>query len=128
MYKLVTTGSFKRTERFLNALKGKRYLNLLDKYGRLGVEALKDATPRDTGKTADSWSYKIFDDGHEHVSIVWTNENMAGKTNIPVAVLIQYGHATKSGGWVEGIDYINPALEPIFKRIAEDVWKEIERV
>lgn len=127
-YKMVQKGNFKRIERFLNYAKGRKYLNTLDTIGKKGVDALKDATPKDTGTTANSWSYEIFqDDNLGRVSIVWTNDNMT-KYNIPVALLIQYGHATRNGGWVEGIDYINPTLRPLFEEMAKKVWKEITNV
>lgn len=118
-------GDFKITTRFFDKVtKGKYIDSILNKYGRQGVDALSAATPKDTGTTAASWNYEInrYDDGN--ASIVWTNSNMS-KDWFNVALYLQYGHGTRNGGWVEGIDYINPALEPIFKRLAEEAWMEV---
>lgn len=117
-------GDFSKSLTFLN---NKRYIRkniipILKKYGEAGVEALREATPKDTGKTSESWSYEI--DQHDNgARIIWKNSNVSDWAN--VAVLIQYGHATKNGGWVEGIDYINPAMKSIFERLAEEAWKEV---
>lgn len=116
-------GSFKKTltyfSKALRALKDTE----LDVYGRRGVDALRSATPADTGETADSWDYTIIrNDGT--VKIVWTNSKVVGTENIPLAILLQYGHASKSGVWVEGLDFINPALKPIFEDLANKIWKE----
>lgn len=96
---------------------------ILHKYGKRGVEYLKEATPKDTGKTAESWTYSIEEDNGSY-KIVWSNTNVAdGWANI--AVLLQYGHATRNGGYVKGVDYINPAIEKVFNNLAEDAWKEV---
>ena len=116
-------GDFEKTTKFLHGLTEAINRHRLEKYGRLGVEALRSATPRDTGKTAESWSYEIVEEPGR-TSIYWRNNNVVdGWANI--AVLIQYGHATRNGGWVQGRDYINPAIQPIFDKIADDVWKEV---
>lgn len=115
-------GDFKRTERFLNALKGARYLNALEKYGRMGVEALAAATPKDTGLTAASWVFDI-ERTEGCTKIIWSNTNVNKYVN--VALLIQHGHGTGTGGYVEGIDYINPALKPIFDAIGDEIQKEV---
>lgn len=99
--------------------------SILQKYGAQGVAALSDATPTNTGKTASSWYYEIQATKRGY-SISWHNRNMVGQ--VPVVILIQYGHATKNGGYVTGIDFVNPALRPIFDRMAEDVWKEVTRL
>lgn len=117
-------GDFSKTMSFLERARESVNLGILDKYGRKGVEALREATPRDTGKTAESWNYEIIR-GNGEVRIVWTNSNTSN--GIPIAVLIQYGHATGSGGYVEGRDYINPAMQPIFDAIAHDSWKELTK-
>lgn len=115
-------GNWDKTKSFLGFMIKKQFLKELDKFGKMGVEALRVATPKDTGKTADSWDYEVHNT-LGHVSIVWTNSNMADY--IPVALLIQYGHATGNGAYVEGIDYINPALAPIFEQIANTAWDAV---
>ena len=115
-------GDFSKTQRFFNALLRKDYLNVLEKYGRDGVAALKSATPIDSGKTADSWNYEIVRKG-DTVSIFFTNSNVVAGVNI--AVILQYGHGTRNGGYVAGRDYINPAIRPVFDNIANEAWKEV---
>lgn len=115
-------GDFKNTEKFLEKAKKGDFFKDLNKYGEMGVKALSEATPVRTGKTADSWDYEI-EQSSESVHIYWTNSNENSGVN--VAVLIQYGHGTGTGGYVQGIDYINPALKPVFDEIAEKVWKEV---
>lgn len=118
-------GNFSRTERFFMKISDKYYLRILEKYGKEGVEALANSTPKDTGKTANSWSYKIVETSNGH-TIYWENSNVVNHVNI--AVILQYGHGTRNGGYVQGIDYINPALQPIFKNIANEAWKEVTSV
>ena len=115
-------GDFSRTNRFLEKALNVIKLGELDKYGRQGVEALSAATPIDTGNTAKSWDYKIIRD-RGSVSISWYNTNVNDGVNI--AVILQYGHGTRNGGYVKGRDYINPAMRPLFDEIAESAWKEI---
>ena len=99
---------------------------ILEKYGKRGVEALKEATPKDSGKTADSWVYEIVKDERGNYQIVWSNTNVVdGWAN--VAILLQYGHATRNGGFVKGVDYINPAIEKVFQGMAEEAWREVKR-
>lgn len=109
-------------EGFLNYLKSKMFFRNLEKYAQEGVDALKNATPIDTGKTADSWRYEI-QDKNGYTSISWINDNV--NDGVPIAIILQYGHGTGTGGYVEGIDYINPALRPIFDKISRDVWNEV---
>ena len=116
-------GSFKNTETFFKKLLKRDFLSNLDKYGKMGVEALSAATPRDTGKTADSWDYSI-EESKNGVKIVWTNSNVNKGVNI--ALLLQYGHGTRNGGYVMGRDYINPAMQPIFEQILESAWGEVK--
>lgn len=117
-----SSGDFSKMEAFLaKMLKGDIY-SALDRAGQEGVDVLSRATPQDTGNTAGSWSYEIVRDLKSY-SIIWSNSNVVNGT--PVAVLIQLGHGTGTGGYVQGRDYINPALQPIFDRIANDVWKEV---
>lgn len=116
-------GDFSKT---LNFLKRNKKFNIkdLDKFGVEGVLALTQATPVDTGATASSWDYRIVEqDGR--ISLEFLNHNIVN--GIPIAIILQYGHATGTGGWVEGIDYINPALRPIFDKIAKDAWEEVTR-
>ena len=117
-------GDFKKTFKFLRAMKEKRFLKNLDKYGQMGVDALAAATPKRTGLTAESWTYDITDNG-EQLIISWNNTNVQ-KGYYNVALMIQYGHGTGTGGWVEGVDYINPALKPVFDKIADAVWMEVK--
>lgn len=118
------SGDLNKTRNFLKNLQQKRFLDKLDKYGQMGVEALRDATPKRTGTTANSWDYIIEDTG-DSVTITWTNSNE--NRSIPIALLIQYGHGTGTGGWVAGVDYINPALKPIFDEIAKSAWEEVTK-
>lgn len=115
-------GDFSKLTRDLEKAKNKVRLGDLDKYGREGVAALASATPTDTGNTANSWYYKI-----EHVngsaSISFYNSNT--QNGCPIAIILQYGHATNNGGWVEGRDYINPAIQPIFDKITKAAWREV---
>lgn len=122
--KVGNKGDFKKTFKFLRAMKEKRFLKNLDKYGQMGVDALAAATPKRTGLTAESWTYDISDNG-EQLIISWNNTNVQ-KGYYNVALMIQYGHGTGTGGWVEGIDYINPALKPVFDKIADAVWMEVK--
>ena len=127
MMSFSASGDWRRTEKFLDAMKKQDFWKILNRYGQMGVDALSAATPTDSGKTADSWSYKVYEKSKNQTStIVWYNDNNEGGSN--VAVLIQYGHGTKNGGYVQGKDYINPAMRPIFDRIANDLWAEIKRL
>lgn len=115
-------GNFKNTENFLQKAKNFAIDAVLAKYGQEGVNALSAATPVDTGKTAASWQYKI-DKEPNQVAIRWYNTNINKGVNI--AVILQYGHGTGTGGWVEGRDYINPAMRPIFDKLANDAWESL---
>lgn len=117
-----TKGTFRHTKKMLEKAYACDFRRILDRYGQEGVAALMMATPEDTGETANSWGYEIIEERGRAV-INWTNTNF--NEGIPIAVLIQYGHATKNGGWVEGRDFINPAIQPIFDKIAEKAWKEV---
>lgn len=118
-------GDYKRAERYFKRLTQKKYFQILDKYGKQGVEALAAATPKDTGRTADSWRYEI-ETGPNSSSIIFVNDNINKYVNI--AVILQYGHATRNGGWVEGRDYINPAVQPLFDEMVKKAWEEVIRV
>lgn len=117
-------GDFRKTEKLLKKSLGRDYRSVLEKYGQMGVSALAAYTPIDSGITASSWSYEIIQNGSS-MSIVWNNSNVQRGVNI--AVILQYGHGTGTGGYVEGRDYINPALQPIFDQLAEAAWKEVTR-
>ena len=124
MIKISQKGDFSVLEKFLNKHITIKIKNILEKYGREGVNALSSATPIESGNTAYSWNYEIID-SDTGIKIVWTNSNTVD--NVPVAILIQYGHGTKNGGYVIGRDYINPALRPIFDQISAEIWKEVNR-
>ena len=118
-------GDFSKLTRFLEKAKNVVRIGDLDKYGREGVEALSSATPVDSGLTASSWYYKV-----EHTNgsakINFYNSNI--QNGVPIAIILQYGHGTGNGGWVQGRDYINPAIQPIFDKIAENAWKEVTKL
>lgn len=124
MIKLKHKGDFFKTEAYLSKLSRKEYTKILDDYGREGVLLLSQATPVDTGKTANSWVYRIYTE-NDSIVLCWSNTNYVGNTNI--AMILQYGHGTRNGGYVQGIDYINPAMKPLFDRLAEEAWKEVRR-
>lgn len=115
-------GSLSKTFKFLMKIHSFNFQRKLEKYGQKGVDALRAATPRDTGKTAESWSYEIHT-GIDSVEVVWSNSN--NNHGVYIAVLIQYGHGTRNGGYVHGVDYINPALQPIFDEMADDIWSSL---
>lgn len=118
-------GDFSKTESFLKKLRKLDLDSVLEKYGKLGVDALSKATPVDSGKTADSWDYKI-EKGKGVVTITWTNSNV--NNGVPIALLIQYGHGTGTGGYVQGRDYIKPAIRPIFDELADALWEEVTKL
>jgi hypothetical protein len=118
-------GDFKNLESFLNKASKFDMRTFLDRYGREGVEAQRSNTPIDSGLTASSWDYYI-DTNKRTSKIVWTNTHNISGVNI--AIILQYGHATKNGGYVQGQDYINPAIRPIMDKIADDVWREVCRL
>lgn len=123
--KLSIDGNFDKTFSFLDKVKAKTNRLSLDEWGKMGVDALSSATPIDTGKTASSWFYTIHktDNGY---SLVWNNSNVNNGVNI--ALIIQYGHVARNGVYVQGRDYINPALKPIFDKIEKAAWKEVKDV
>lgn len=118
-------GDFLDAEKFLKKAKNTTILDVLDKYGRDGVAALSSATPVDTGMTAMSWGYEIVE-GDNYYALEFHNQNI--NKGIPIAVILQYGHGTGTGGWVEGTDYINPAIKPIFDEISKNLWREVTRL
>lgn len=118
-------GDFSKLNRYFERLKEAIKLGILDKYGQMGVDALSAATPVESGLTASSWYYKI-ERGGGSVSINWYNSNV--NKGVPIAIILQYGHGTGTGGWVEGRDYINPAIRPVFDQIADEAWKEVTKI
>lgn len=118
-----TKGSFKNFLSFSDKMLKRDYVKVLDRYAKSGLEALKANTPVDTGKTRDSWYYEIIQD-KQNIKIVWKNSNVTSY-GTPIVLFIQYGHYTKSGTFIQGIDFINPALKPIFSKIADNVWMEV---
>lgn len=115
-------GNFRNAETFLKKASRMNIDQILQRYAQEGVEALKAATPKDTGLTSNSWYYKITKN-RDRIIITWSNSNVVD--GVPIAVILQYGHGTRNGGYVEGIDYINPAIKPIFDRIAARAWGEV---
>lgn len=115
-------GDLSKTTRFLKKAQSGITIRDLDRYGREGVAALASATPIESGQTANSWHYKIIR-SKGLVSITFYNTNI--QNGVPIAIILQYGHGTRNGGWVEGKDYINPAIRPIFDRLANDAWREV---
>lgn len=129
MIRVKQKGDFKKTESWLKKLKESYYDKIYHYYGKKGVQYLAAATPVDSGLTASSWDYNIVK-GKDYVNIEWINTNIVdnGRYKVNVAILIQYGHATKSGGFVSGYDYINPAMKPLFEKLANAVWEEVNKV
>ena len=118
-------GDFSKLTRFLERAKSVVKAGQLDKYGQEGVAALESATPVDSGETARSWSYKVE---HKNGSATISFHNSNIQNGVPIAIIIQYGHGTGNGGWVQGRDYINPAIQPIFDKIAESAWREVTKL
>lgn len=118
-------GDFSNLSKFLERAKEAIHIGDLDRYGRAGVDALASATPVDSGLTASSWYYEI-ERKNGSVTISFRNSNI--QNGVPIAIILQYGHGTGTGGWVEGRDYINPAIQPIFDQIVNDAWEEVKRL
>ena len=115
-------GDFSKLTRYLERVKEAAKIGILDKYGKEGVAALASATPTETGKTASSWYYEIE---HQNGSAKITFNNSNINKGVPIAIILQYGHGTGTGGWVQGRDYINPAIQPVFDEIVNRAWKEV---
>lgn len=118
-------GGFSKTTKHLEKLKNLNIRRLLDQYGRAGVAALSSATPVDTGLTAASWYYKI-EVGANTTSLIFCNSNVV--KGVPIAIILQYGHGTRNGGYVQGRDYINPAIQPVFDSLANKAWEEVTKL
>lgn len=118
-------GDFSKTVRYLEKVKNAKMNSIFDKYGQDGVAALASATPVDSGETANSWNYKVeIQNGSATISFYNTHVNQG----VPIAIILQYGHGTGTGGWVKGRDYINPAIQPIFDKIVNEAWKEVTSI
>ena len=123
MIRFNSKGDFSKATRFFKkALVASDVSDILDKYGKRGVSALAASTPVDSGLTASSWSYKVHS-SRSNATLTFYNSNI--NNGVPIAIILQYGHGTGTGGWVEGRDYINPAIQPIFDEIVEEAWKEV---
>lgn len=118
-------GDFLKTTKFLKNAKQFKIQRILAKYGQAGVAALESATPKDTGLTASSWYYKIESTTNSS-SLIFCNSNI--QNGVPIAIILQYGHGTGTGGWVQGRDYINPAIQPIFDKLKSDAWREVTKL
>lgn len=126
MIKVTARGSFEKSQAFLQRMHRREQFRSLEKYGPMGVAALKNSTPKDSSLTADSWYYEIVN-RPGYFAIHWLNSNVEDPGRIPIAAILQYGHATRTGGYVQGIDYINPAMRPIFEAMVSDMWKEVTK-
>lgn len=115
-------GNFDNTEKLLKRIKNRDYLKVLDKFGQQGVTALSGATPLLSGKTASSWDYEVISSGGSY-TIQWTNSNV--NKGVSIAIILQYGHGTRNGGYVVGRDYINPVMRPLFDKMADEAWKAV---
>lgn len=123
MISIKSIGDFDKTEKFLENIEKERYINdVLDRYAQEGVRALAEATPIDSGLTASSWDYEIEKSSNGYI-IHWLNRNI--NKNVNIAIILQMGHGTGTGGYVQGIDYINPAMRPVFDKIVDEVWKGV---
>lgn len=122
--KISSKGSFTQTDQFLSRMTKEEIFSILSNYGAQGVAALASATPKDTGATAAAWSYEVIQQFGRH-SIIFHNSNL--DEDRPIAILIQYGHATRNGGYVQGRDYINPVIRPLFDQIVSEVWKAVTK-
>ena len=118
-------GDFSKLNRYFERVKEAARVSILDKYGQAGVAALSSATPVDSGETANSWFYKIE---HTSTSATITFCNSHINKGVPIAIILQYGHGTGTGGWVEGRDYINPAIQPVFDKITSEAWEEVTKI
>lgn len=124
MIRVKCTGDFNNTIKFLERARKLSITDILNRYGKEGVKALSDATPKDTGNTSNKWGYEITTGKNRH-SITWTNDSI--NDGVPIVILIQYGHGTKNGGYVSGVDFINPAIRNVMNKIADSIWKEVTK-
>lgn len=122
MITISTQGSFGKTETYFKRLKNAQILSVLNRYGQVGVNALSAATPVESGETSESWYYTVNSSGGVY-TLSWHNRHVVD--GVPIAIILQYGHGTGTGGYVAGRDYINPSIKPVFDQIKADVWKEV---
>lgn len=126
MITVSSSGSFKKTEDFFGKMKSGEIFNSLERYAQQGTDALALATPKDSGLAASSWEHKVIRNRRlNRYTIVWSNTNI--ESGVPVVIMLQYGHATRNGGWIEGRDFINPVIRPLFDKIASEIWEEVKR-
>lgn len=125
MIRITQKGNYDKATTYLERLKESFKMGILDKYGQRGVEALSAATPRDTGLTASSWEYEI-EHSKNAFTLVFRNTNV--NDGVPIAIILQYGHGTRNGGYVSGRDYINPAIQPVFDELVEELCREVRKV
>lgn len=118
-------GDFSKTTRYLQQVRQASRLKVLEKYGQIGVDALSKATPVDSGLTASSWYYKV-ESTNTYAKIMYCNSNV--NKGVPIAIILQTGHGTRNGGWVEGRDYINPAIQPVFDELVNRAWGEVTKL
>lgn len=118
-------GDYRKLNSFFQKMLHIAHMSILDKYGKMGVAALAAATPIDTGETANSWYYEVVPEKEGVSKLIFSNTNVNDGVN--VAIILQYGHATRGGTWVEGIDYINPALAPVMKELSDELWREVTK-
>lgn len=128
MIRIKVKGNYNKTEKFLKDNRDPRtkLLSVIEKYGREGIAALSADTPIDSGETASSWDYIVEEEPGKSISLVFVNRNET-YTGIPIAILLQYGHGNGRGGYVQGRDYINPAIQPIFDKLADEAWREVNK-
>lgn len=124
MINFYSTGSFKNTESFLNRMAKRSPFQKLERYAQMGTDALRNATPVDTGLAAQSWEHEVLYENGVY-AIIWSNTNV--ENGASVVILIQYGHGTRDGNYIQGLDFINPAIKPVFEKILDEVWKEVTR-
>jgi hypothetical protein len=124
--KVTSRGSFARSQAFLQRMANREQFKVLERYGSVGVAALATATPKDTSRTSTAWYYEVVN-RPGYFAIHWYNSHIEDPGRISIAAIIQYGHATRRGGYVQGIDYINPVMQPIFNQIVADMWREVTR-
>ena len=124
MIKFRHKGDFSKTSRYLKRMQNVARLDVLDRYGREGVAALASATPIESGETAQAWSYEVHRSPGS-VTLTFNNSNI--QNGVPIAIILQYGHGTGTGGWVQGREYINPAVQPVFDKIVNELWKEVTK-